>query len=621
MKPNTVQARALVLPSSLKRHGWVVAALVVTFAALLVASVRPAAALQKWTLAKTASPSTYSAAGQVITYTYVVTSLDDRIGRLVSLVDDKVASISCPTTIMPSLGSITCTGAYTIAAADVANGSVTNTATVTGDSCTDGCTVTAQATATVRAVAPPGSITIVKTATAGNGTFNFTSTIPGAASFSLVTVNGTSSRTFTSLAPGTYSVSEVALPLDWKLGTLTCTGASGGATASVDVANRTAAITVVDGAAITCTFVNLHEVEHPAGTQQVIRGFLRHRNALLATHEPDRSRLVRRLPGSLWGDGDSGRAGGANDAAFTISNSEDDTGSRLAFATSLSRLGAHPNASLKDGVANGPARAASPATSGLDVWVEGHFSDYRDRAGGSHSNGRFGVLYLGADYLLTPAILVGALVQFDWTGKSPGLSNTSIDGKGYMAGPYASVQLTQHLFFDARAAWGSSDNSVNPFGSYEDKFSTDRWLAHAKLTGNWHFGSFRVTPSLAYTYVEDKQESYADALGVLIPSQTVSLGRLSFGPEIGYRLKGADGIIWEPHASIQGVWDDTGSHTSQVGGLVADGNDFRGLVQAGVLVTSPRGPSARLVASYDGLGSSTGFHDLGGQVWVSIPLH
>jgi outer membrane autotransporter protein len=515
VKPRTVQATALVLPPSTMRQWWFVAALFVTLA-LLVASASPAAALQKWTLAKTASPSTYGTAGQVITYTYVVTSLDDRTGSLKSLVDNKIASISCPTTIMPSLGSITCTGTYTITAADLANGSVTNTATVTGDSCTDGCAVTAQASATITAVPRP--------------------------------------------------------------------------------------------------------VDHRADTQQTIGGFLGHRNALLATHEPDRSRLVRRLPGSLWGDANSGQAAGASDPAVAISGSDDDHGSRLAFATSLSRLGARSNGSLKDGGSE-PARAASPATNGVDIWVEGHFSDYRDRAGGLRSTGRFGVLYVGADYLLTPAILVGALAQFDWTGEAPGHANTSVDGQGYMAGPYASIRLTQHLYLDARTAWGSSDNSVNPLGTYEDKFSTDRWLAHAKLTGNWHFGNFRLTPSLAYTYLQDKQRSYTDAPGEFIPSQTVSLGRLSFGPEIAYRLMCVDGTIWEPQASIQGVWDDTDARSSLIGGLLADGNDFRGLVQAGVLVSSPRGPSVRAVASYDGLGSGTGFHDLGGQVWLNIPLH
>ncbi len=59
-----------------------------------------------------------------------------------------------------------------------------------------------------------GSLTINKTTIGGNGTFNFTSNIPGHASFSIVTTGtsagGTGSITFNNVTPGTYTVTEVA---------------------------------------------------------------------------------------------------------------------------------------------------------------------------------------------------------------------------------------------------------------------------------------------------------------------------------------------------------------------------------------------------------------------------
>jgi hypothetical protein len=42
--------------------------------------------------------------------------------------------------------------------------------------------------------------------------------------------------------------------------------------------------------------------------------------------------------------------------------------------------------------------------------------------------------------------------------------------------------LSPNLYFDARAAWGQSDNSIDPLGVYTDNFSTDRSLVSAKLT-------------------------------------------------------------------------------------------------------------------------------------------
>ena len=604
------------------------AALFILVAALGTSLSRASA--QDWTLSKTANPTTYTAAGQTITYTYVITNTRGD-GTLTSLTDNKVTGITCPTTSIPLNTSLTCTGTYATTAADVTAGSVTNTATATGDACNDGCVRTATAQATITFVRPAaGSITILKTASGGDNAFSFTTTLPGVGSFSLTTIGGSSSRTFASIAPGTYSFSEVNLPREWRLANLVCTGSTAGGSVTIDVTSRSVAIVLAAGETVTCTFANVFDVdEHQRNTQRVISNFLKHRNELLATHEPDRSRFIRRMPGSLWGEGEQMQQGGVG-GAVALYGVDSENSTRLSFGTSLSQfIGARANPPARDG-GDEPAmalgalpkapRPAASSTGGLDVWVEGHFSDYRDRAGGLRSTGHFGILYLGADYLVTPAILVGALVQLDWTGEHARLPNSAVDGQGYMAGPYASIKLTPHLFFDARVAWGGSDNSVKPFGTYEDAFATDRWLANARLTGNWSFGNFRVTPSLGYTFVEDKQHGYVDSLGVLIPSQTVSLGRLSFGPEFAYRLPLADGSVWEPLVSIQGIRDDSNTDGA-VGGLAAGGDDFRLLVQAGVLARLRGGMLLRAVGSYDGLGSRTGFHDLGGQLWINIPLH
>src|SRR5436190_22224928 len=104
-----------------------------------------------------------------------------------------------------------------------------------------------------------------------------------------------------------------------------------------------------------------------------------------------------------------------------------------------------------------------------------------------------------------------------------------------MAGPYVSARLGSNLFFTGRVAYGISENSIDPFGLYTDDFSTDGWLASAQLTGNWHFGNWRVTPTAEVTYAAEDQHSYTDSRGEEIPSQVVSVGRVSLGPELAYR--------------------------------------------------------------------------------------
>ncbi|MCP4780619.1 MAG: autotransporter outer membrane beta-barrel domain-containing protein, partial [Hyphomicrobium sp.] len=143
---------------------------------------------------------------------------------------------------------------------------------------------------------------------------------------------------------------------------------------------------------------------------------------------------------------------------------------------------------------------------GLDIWVEGQFSRYTDDLGGINRTGDFGILYLGADYVLAPGVLVGALIQVDDTKEDINGSDRTgeIDGTGWMVGPYFGAKLSESLFFDARAAWGQSDNDIwlrdKKLDYRTGSFETERWLATATLTGLHTYGGFRLSPELGLAY-------------------------------------------------------------------------------------------------------------------------
>jgi uncharacterized repeat protein (TIGR01451 family) len=92
-----------------------------------------------YSLTKTASPTTFTAVGQVINYSYVVTNIGSvRINNL-SVTDDKIASVTCNKTFInavpfgsPTPDSATCTGTYTITQADFDAERVTNIAQARG---------------------------------------------------------------------------------------------------------------------------------------------------------------------------------------------------------------------------------------------------------------------------------------------------------------------------------------------------------------------------------------------------------------------------------------------------------------------------------------------------------
>jgi len=155
------------------------------------------------TLLKTASPTTYSTVGQVITYTFKITnSGNTTLAGPFSINDNKLGTISpCGTGPLAPGASTSCIATHTITTADLLAGSITNTATASGNGVTSNpssATVTAIALGSisgelytdlnhngvldsgepgiggVTVTLTSGGTVIATTATASNGTYTFT---------------------------------------------------------------------------------------------------------------------------------------------------------------------------------------------------------------------------------------------------------------------------------------------------------------------------------------------------------------------------------------------------------------------------------------------------------------
>jgi hypothetical protein len=261
---------------------------------------------------------------------------------------------------------------------------------------------------------------------------------------------------------------------------------------------------------------------------------------------------------------------------------------------------------------------------GLDFWIEGHITRYRDDIGGISREGDFRILYVGADYVLADGVLIGGLVQIDDTEEDidDPTRTGEIDGTGWMVGPYFGARVLDNLFFDARAAWGQSDNDIwidDAGGFRTGSFDTERWLATATLTGVHYHGAWRFSPQIGVAYGHESYDTYVNSLGQTIAGSEANIGRLNGGGEIAYRIERSSGTIVEPMVSLTGIWNFD-SDDLVINGVTEQTDETRAKVEGGVMIRTPAGWALRAAGMYDGLGSDD-FEAYGGSLWVNIPIY
>jgi uncharacterized repeat protein (TIGR01451 family) len=207
------------------------------------------------TLAKSASPTTYSAVGQVITYSYLLTNTGNvTLTGPFTITDNKAPGAACPPTLSLAPGaSITCMASYLITQADLNAGSVTNIAQGHGFS---GTTIvnsnSDSATVTTQQLPPPGDPVVVLTKTAPSTVapgklldyvISYTNQGPFASEQARITDYLPAGVTFMSASTG-GTFHSTGRTVTWDLGTVPA-GVTGSVTLRVLVRSTTAVGTIL----------------------------------------------------------------------------------------------------------------------------------------------------------------------------------------------------------------------------------------------------------------------------------------------------------------------------------------------------------------------------------------
>lgn len=516
---------------------------------------------------------------------------------------------------IPAGGSLTYTVSFTAAVLDLAPGTHTATITITEttppaskDGLGANVLQTIQIPVTIQLDPREGDLTIITTtapAAAGEGTFTYASSAPAFDGMMLTTVNGTASSTVETLLRGTYTVTQTT-PEGWRLDSISCTGDTDGGS-TFDVSTGLLTVDLDPQENMVCTFANRRDEDYVREvTMSAIRSFMAARADQILTSSPDLHQRMREdrtaaTPNRFMADFRDGR--------FNAELSTSLSAIRQTAASTGPQMPGQEQFSL----------AGKTGMESLDIWLEASFTSVDDNRLGLDSETSFGAYYLGMDLMANDDLLVGALIQFDQAETTTGMLRSEVEGDGWMAGPYMVARVGEETYFDARVAWGQSDNEVNPLGLYTDSFETERWMFEANLTGDFHQGAWRISPQAGIAYFTEEQAAYVDTLGFTIPSQEITIGRLSAGPEIAYRFDMPEGGYVEPYAELNVLYDYDDAEVFNSSGVLQSLGTTRADARFGVNAALSNGGMISGEIALQGVGEGD-FEANSAMIRVRLPL-
>lgn len=251
---------------------------------------------------------------------------------------------------------------------------------------------------------------------------------------------------------------------------------------------------------------------HAAEIDALVRDFVRTRQNLIAS--------TIKVPGLL----DRRRMAVGTDTVTTRMTPSTD-GVTLGFSTSLAQMEAARDRA--DGV---DQAEASP----FNIWLDSTFLMHR-RKDDDDRWGNFGMVSLGADYLLSEKALLGVSFHYDRM-TDPTDEDAELFGDGWLAGPYASFELGKGIFWDSSLLYGGSSNTIDTT-ALDGTFDTRRFLLDTAVKGQWQLDDATVfTPALRAVYFSETVDDYGVRNGtgdeIDLKGFTEEQLRVSLGAEI-----------------------------------------------------------------------------------------
>ena len=202
--------------------------------------------------------------------------------------------------------------------------------------------------------------------------------------------------------------------------------------------------------------------------------------------------------------------------------------------------------------------------------------------------------------------LAGVMLQLDIAEQNLGGPAGSIEGKGWLAGPYfAARHRAQPLYFEGRLLYGQSSHDFRfndaDLGERTGSFDTGRLLAQLRMEGEMALSGeddgLHLTPYADLRWFEERGDAFVDHLGNSVSGQKISIGELELGSGLEF-----------PIAVYPGALTFTGGlglvYSSRNGDHVDSHSGGRGRVEAGFSYDLNDDTQIGFESFYDGIGAS-----------------
>jgi len=277
------------------------------------------------------------------------------------------------------------------------------------------------------------------------------------------------------------------------------------------------------------------------------------------------------------------------DSAPPVKRFSDGPGSPWRDATFKDALGyASPAQVPGSGSGRLPGLRTDPRAT-WSMWAEGIFTSF-DRRGAAATDGHIVNLMGGVDYRFSRQLVAGAALGYEDQRFDTSFNAGRLRGRGATLAAYAGYLLSPQLNLMASVSAGAAFLNYDVLNSgVSGSYDAQRAFVTASLIRNWYSGPWRVTPRATLFYANEWRNGFTFSDGTRQPYATVNIGRLSLGPEAGYRILTLDGsAILEPSGFIALDCDLTQQQSIvAANGIVVTDNACGGRVGGGLNVSIP----------------------------------